>query len=313
MRKLVIILLLIILVGCGDSIETLKFATGSVGGVYYPLGGGISETLTDYMDGTLINAYTGNASVSNSKLLEAKEVDLALVQSNVASWALEGIDMFEEPLTELRGIASLYSEVIQVIVRKEANINTFQDLKGKRISVGKIDSGNYFDAVNLMNAHGLDLESMSVNYLSFGESFDMMINNELDAVFITSGMPTASVSLMASKVEIDLLELDMKVMQGLVETYPYYTIEVIPAESYPGIDDDLFALSTRALWICHNDLDEDLVYEMVKTYYERFGAIQSIHVSLEQESIDSALKGMSIPLHEGAIKYYKEIGIEMDN
>jgi TRAP transporter TAXI family solute receptor len=301
------------LIGCSNSTETLKFATGSVGGVYYPLGGGISETLTDNIEGTLVNAYTGNASVSNSNLINLGEVDLALVQSNVASWAIDGVDMFDEPLEDLRGIASLYSEVIQVIVRKDAGIDSFNDLVGKNVSVGKIDSGNYFDAINLMNAHGIDLSSMNAKYLSFGEAFDMMINEELDAVFVTSGIPTSSVALMASKVDIKLLEIDENIMQDLVESFPYYTIEIVPAETYPGSEKDIFALSTRALWICNKDLDDDLVYEMLKVYYEELNLLKTIHVSLDQESKETALKGMSIPIHPGALKFYKEIGLEVDN
>jgi len=313
MKKLVIIALFFMLIGCSNSTETLKFATGSVGGVYYPLGGGISETLTDNIEDTLVNAYTGNASVSNSNLINQGEVDLALVQSNVASWAIEGVDMFDEPLEELRGIASLYSEVIQVIVRKDAGIDSFNDLVGKNVSVGKIDSGNYFDAINLMDAHGIDLASMNAKYLSFGEAFDMMINKELDAVFITSGIPTSSVALMASKVDVKLLEIDENIMQELIESFPYYTLEIIPAETYPGSESDVFALSTRALWICNKDLDDDLVYEMLKVYYEELNILKSIHVSLDQESKETALKGMSIPIHPGALKYYKEIGLEVDN
>ncbi len=313
MRFISIILVCLLLVSCTAPTETYKFATGSIGGVYYPLGSGISEILSDNIDGVLINAYTGNASVSNSKLIQEGSIDMALIQSNVASWSEEGTGTFDAPLSDIRGVASLYSEVIQIIVREDAEIYEMEDLIHKRVSMGKVDSGNYFDAVNLLDAHEIEIEALDVSYLSFAEAFDKMVEGELDAVFVTSGIPTSSIMLMSSKVNINLLSIKNDILSEMIDQYPFYTREIIPAGTYIGQNEDRITLSTRALWLCHKDLDEEFVYRMLEVYYDNLDDVMSIHPSLSPESIDTALKGMSIPLHPGAERYYKELNINVED
>lgn len=314
MKKIILILIcFIVITGCSENKENLKFATGSTGGTYYPLGSAIAELLTDESDVT-VNAYTGNASVSNTRMLDEELIDMALVQSNVAEWAIEGIGSFEdEPIDSITGIASLYSEVIQIIVREEADIETFYDLKGKRVSVGQKDSGNYFDAINLFEAHGMSLELVEPYYLTFSQAIEAMDKGDLDAVFITSGIPTSSVSLMSSKVKINMLSIEDVILSKMIKDYPFYTREVVPANTYIGQANNKITLSTRALWICHESLDEESVYEMLDRFWTYSNRLYDVHQNALELSIDDALKGMSIPLHPGAVKYYKEHGLEVQD
>ncbi|MBI9014929.1 MAG: TAXI family TRAP transporter solute-binding subunit [Clostridiales bacterium] len=314
MKKIILALIcFIVITGCSESRDNLKLATGAAGGTYYPLGSAIAELLTDESDLT-VNAYTGNASVSNTLMLDEELIDMALVQSNVAAWAVEGIGSFEnEPVDSITGIASLYSEVIQIIVREEADIETFYDLEEKKVGLGKKDSGNYFDAVNLFEAHKMSLDLVEPYYLTFSESIDAMDKGELDAVFITSGIPTSSVSLMSSKVKINMLSIEDAILNKMISDYPFYTREVVPMNTYIGLSEDKMTLSTRALWICHDSLDEEIVYDMLNIFWTNYNRLSDVHQSTKELSINDALKGMSIPLHPGAVKYYKEHGLEVQD
>ncbi|MCH4888447.1 TAXI family TRAP transporter solute-binding subunit [Acidaminobacter sp. JC074] len=313
MKRLILLIILIFLFGCSNQVIELDFATGGVGGVYYPLGSTIAELISDNVDNVLVNAYTGNASVSNTNLIHEGEIEMALVQSNVANWAREGIDTFEAPVEEIYAVASLYSEVIQVVVRADAEIESFEDLRGEHISLGKIDSGNYFDAVNILKAHDIELKDIHSHNLTFSESFDMLVNGEIDAVFLTSGIPTSSVTLISSKIDIRLLGIDEETLQSIIEDFSFYTREIIPAKTYLGQEKDIITLSTRALWVCHESVDEEIVYESLKGFYQSHEDLRNSHKSLRGESLNTALDGIAIPLHPGAKKYYKEMNFEVDD
>jgi len=313
MKRLLLLMILIFLIGCSPNVEELNFATGGVGGVYYPLGSTIAEIISDNVDNVLVNAYTGNASVSNTNLIHEGEIEMALVQSNVANWAREGIDTFKAPVEEIYAVASLYSEVIQIVVRADTDIESVEDLRGKHISLGKIDSGNYFDAINVLKAHGLDLKDIHSHNLTFSESFDMLVSGDIDAVFLTSGIPTSSVTLISSKMDIDLLGINEDVLQTIIQDYSFYTREIIPANTYLGQDKDIITLSTRALWVCHESVDEDIIYNSIKSFYKLHDSLQKNHRSLIGESLSTALDGIAIPLHPGAMKYYKEMDFDVED
>lgn len=314
MKKMIILLsLMAFLFSCSSHDESIKLATGSTGGTYYPLGSAIAELITDHSD-LMINAYTGNASVSNTRMLKDDMIDMALVQSNVASWAISGSGPFEgSSVKSMNGIASLYSEVIQVIVRRDADISSFDELAGKKVNLGKIDSGNYIDALNLFSAHGISIQNIDPYYLSFSEAIDAMDQGNLDAVFVTSGIPTTSISLMSNKVEIDMLSISEHILTKMIEEQPFYTREIVPAYTYAGQTSNVTTLSTRALWVCSDALDEETVYMMLDTFWANYKDIKDVHQSIKLLTIDDALKGMSIPLHPGAIKFYEEHKIEIEN
>lgn len=312
-KKILIIILSLLLVSCGKD-NTIKLATGSTGGTYYPVGSAIAEMLSDNMSEYNVNSYTGNASVANSNLFLEKATDMALVQSNVAFWAYSAKGMFEEnPVDSIRGISSLYSEAIHIIVRSDSNIKSISDLRNKRVNIGAKGSGNYFDAMTLLNSYNIFEADISPFYDSFAETVEKMQNNEIDAAFITSGIPTTSVILMGSHVDIELISIDEDKMEILKESQPYYTVEIIPGKTYPGIEYDVSTLAVKALLVCDENISEELIYDITKTFWENSADLVEAHEKGKEIAIKSALEGMSIPLHSGALKYYKEVGFDVQN
>jgi TRAP transporter TAXI family solute receptor len=289
-----------------------KFATGATLGAYYPIGGSIAEILSDEADDYIINAYSSKASVSNMQLLKDKQTDMALVQSNIAYWGYQGIDMFTEKVENIAGIASLYPEYVQLIVLEDGGIDTFFDLKGKRISIGEETSGNYFDAVSILSEHGITLADIDPVTEKFDSSASMLASGEIDGMIITSGVPNSSIERLLGDVKLKLMDMDLDVMKALVSKNPYYDIKKIEKGEYSGMSKGVMTLSVQALWICQSDMSEDLVYEMTKTFWEKSGRMWNVHDSAQLINLNTVLNGMSIPLHEGAKKYYEDLGIDVN-
>lgn len=307
-KKFIMLLcLLLIITGCEQDRQVLKVATGNTGGAYYPIGSTFAEVLSDQMDGYIFNAYVGQASVSNVRLIKEGDVDFAIVQSNVSNWANKGLGMFEaDPVDNLAGITSLYPEVIQIIVSKASGIDSIDDLKGKRISIGLEESGNYFDALNILDAHNIGLEDFNPQYLSFGQAIEAMEQETIEGAFITSGVPTASVIVMDATMEIEFLSISEPVLNKLIDKYPYYASYDLKKESYGRLKYDVKTISTPALLLCDKDLDEDLVYEITKTFFDTIDLVKASHPSMENFLQENYKSGMSIPLHAGAERYYNE-------
>ena len=307
-KKIILLLCLFLVIsGCEQDRQILKVATGNPGGAYYPIGSSFAEVLSDKMEDYIFNAYVGQASVSNVKLIKDRDVDFAIVQSNVSSWANKGLGMFQSnSVDNLSGITSLYPEVIQIIVSSDSGIQSIEDLKGKRISIGLEESGNYFDALNILGAYDIGLEDFYPEYFTFSEAIEAMENNAIEGVFITSGVPTASVIVMDATIGIELLSISDEVINKLLAQYPYYAAYDLKKDVYGRIDQDITTISTPALLVCDSNLDETLVYNITKILFESMDLIKVSHPSMEnflEENYDS---GMSIPLHPGAERYFNE-------
>ncbi len=307
MNKLIIFSMVFFMVGCIEEPEVLTLSTGTSGGTYYPIGGAIAQILTEKIEGVNINAVSGNASVANCLLIQEGNTDLALVQNNVAYWAYSGSDIFEGRSNDkIRGIASLYPEAVQIVVKADSEIYSVSDLKGKRVGVGLEGSGVYVDAMNVLNAYGmapLDIEAVHLNLHDARES---LLEGNVDVAFVTSGYPTSSITSIEISEPIRLIPIESSVIQEMIEALPYYSETIIPAGTYASIKEDTRTITTMAMLIASSDLDEDLVYEMTKSFWESQEALMRAHEKSAEITMDTALNGMGIPLHNGAKRYYDE-------
>lgn len=255
-------------------------------------------------------AETGNASVANAQLLGRGEIESAFVAADILDAASRGVGQFEgAPLENLRAIGALYPETVQLVVRADSGIETFEDLKGKSISSGSPGSGQWQLLGDLLEAHGIAREEVSEDYSSFSQSVDKIKDGNLDASLITAGLPTSSVTDLANGHDIRIVPLNGPAIAKLQETQPYYANAVIGAGAYKGVDADVETLAVRAIWATHADVPEDLIYAVTKALYENTETLGQVHPMGKQISIDKALESVSIPVHDGAAKYYAEKGI----
>lgn len=289
-------------------------ATGGTGGTYYPLGGMLAQLIsnTAELPDTKLSATaeTGNASVANAQLLGRGEIESAFAAADILDAAFKGVNQFEgEALENLRAIGALYPETVQLVVRADSGIATFEDLKGKSISSGSPGSGQWQLLGDLLVAHGMTREDVSEDYSSFAQSVDKIKDGNLDASLITAGLPTSSVTDLANGHDVRIVPLNGPAIAKLQETQPYYANALIPAGSYKGVDADVETLAVRAIWATHADVSEDIVYAVTKALYENTETLGNVHPMGKQISLDKALESVSIPVHPGAEKYYAEKGI----
>lgn len=291
----------------------LSVATGGTGGTYYPLGGAISKIFNDNIPGVSANAQSTGASSENVNLVAGGEAELAFVQNDVTYYAWTGTETFDgqDPITNIRGMAMLYPEVIQVIATADSGITSIADLKGMKVAVGAPGSGTEVNARQILAAYGMTYDDLGkADYLSFNEAADQLKNKQVDAAFVTGALPTSAVTEVTQTADIVVVPMDSDIIAALSAEYPFYTEVMIGGDNYKGMTGDVTSAAVMAMLIVPEELDEDLVYNMTKSIFEQRQVIIDTHARGNDIKLETALAGMPIDLHSGAQKYYDEQGIK---
>jgi TRAP transporter TAXI family solute receptor len=294
--------------------QFVSIAAGWVTGAYFPMAGAISRVAYQQLqdENIKVTAESSGASVANANLIASGSTDFAILQNDIASYAYYGKKgMYDQPVKNLLGCASLYPEHIQIIVRKDANINSVADLKGKRVAVGPIGSGTTENAKQILEAWDLSLDDLQAEQLSSQQAGDYIKDGRLDAAFFTVAVGAAVITDTATVVDVDVLPIEGPNVDKLIEQYPFYAKQTVPAGSYPGVEEDTQTVSVMAMLAARADLDKDLVYKIMKAMYSEEGLkqIREAHAKFRSLSADQAMDGMSVPLHPGAEKFLQEAGV----
>ena len=287
----------------------LTLATGGTAGTYYPLGGAIAQIISTKTGIVNITAQSTGASVENMNLIGAGDVDIAIVQNDIAHYALNGIEFFKVKNTNFSAMARLYPEIIQTITAAGSPINSVGDFKGKKISVGAPGSGNEANARQITDAFGLNYKSFEPHFLSYAETADHFKDKLLDAFMFTTGAPNSAIQDIATLHALKFIPIAGADRELLIRKYPFFAKEVIPANTYKGQPDPVETVAVQAILIVHNSLPEDVVYAMTKALFENKGEIAQAHHKGNSIDPKRALDGITVPVHPGAQKYYKEIGL----
>jgi TRAP transporter TAXI family solute receptor len=286
----------------------LSIATGGTSGTYYPIGGALAKVLNENIDNMNASAQSTGASVTNTRLIYNKEVELAILQNDIANYAVNGERQFEgNQVNNMSGVASLYPEVIQIIVRSDAGINSIADLKGKSVAVGAPGSGAEANANQILEFFGLTYDDIEEDYLSFGEAASRLKDRQIDAAFLTAGIPTAAVMDVAATQDIKLLNFSDQDIESLNEAYPYLTGVTVPAGTYNGLDNDVQTVALQAILVAESSLSEEVVYNITKAIFENRDTLIAAHDRARDITLDGAESGMTVKLHPGAQKYYDEV------
>ena len=289
--------------------EFLSMLTGGTSGTYYPLGGEMAKIVTDET-GIQTDAVSSNASADNVIALQEEEAELAFVQTDVISNAIEGINSFEgNPVDNVLAIGSLYPETIQIVTTTDSGISTVEDLAGKTVSVGAPGSGTYVNAEQILEVHGMTMDDIEAQSLDFSESTGGIQDGNIDAAFITAGTPTGAVEGLSATAEVDIVPVAQEKIDELIEMYPYYAADTIAAGTY-GLEEDVTTVAVLAMLAVTDSLSEDVVYDITKAIYENTGDMA--HAKAEFIKKESALDGIGIDLHPGAKKYFDEIGVSAE-
>jgi hypothetical protein len=302
-----------------------RIGTGSTGGTYFPIGAILASAISNPpgsrecdrggscgVPGLIAVAQSTSGSVENVRALAAGTLESALSQADVAFWAFHGRHTFAEsgPIKNLRAIANLYPEMIHIVVRRDAGILTVRDLKGKRVSLDREGSGTLVDAMLILEAYGLKAEDLAIEHLEPGPAADRLREGTLDAFFFVAGVPAAAITDLAATVPVGLVPITGPESERLRQTYPFFSANYIPAGAYPGVYSTP-TVSVGAQWLVSASVPEETVYGVTRALWhpstEKLldaGHAQGKHIRKE-----TALDGIGIPLHPGAIRYYREAGL----
>lgn len=292
--------------GAGSS-KFVTIATGGSSGVYFALGGAISNLLNENIEGINSSVQSTGASAVNATLIGSKKAEIAFAMNDVVSYAYTGTEVFKEKgkVENLRGIAALYPNFVQVITVKGSGINDISELKGKRVGVGAPGSGTEVNARQILAAHGITYDDINEDFLSYAESVEQLKNGAVDAAFLTSGLPNATIMDLATTHDVKIIPIKKEAVENLAKEYPFYSSEMIPAGTYDN-EEDVETAAVKTLLVTRADLSEELVYNITKTIFENLDTLVDTHNAAKKISIDKVSEGMPIPLHPGAEKYFNE-------
>lgn len=309
-----------------DGPTFFRIGTGSTAGTYYPVGSLLAAAISNPpgshpceqggscgVPGLIAIAQSTEGSVDNVRQMQRGTLDSGLCQADIAFWAASGEGVFAEtgPIEDLRVIASLFPELLHVVVRRGAGINGFADLKGKRVSLDREGSGTQVDALLVLKALGIKTSSFEVLSLNAAQAVEALRKKELDAFFFVAGAPLPAVEALARQELIDLLPVVGPEIEKLVEGYPFFTEDFIPSGTYPHIGVKS-TLSVAALWLVTAETPDDLVYEITRSLWSDATRrlLDSGHPRAREIRLEQALNGIgNPPLHEGALRYYREAGL----
>lgn len=301
-----------------------RIATGGVNGTYYPIGALVGNAISNPpgsrpcdeggscgVKNLLAIAQSSGGSVANAHAVNIGEVDSAFSQADIASYAYFGQKMFQgQKLEKIRALANLYPEAVQIVARKDAGVSEVSHLRGKRVSIDEPGSGTLFAARITLDTYGLREIDYTGIHRKPGPAASMMERGELDAIFIVAGAPTRAVDNIVSRGLGDLIPIQGDRAEQILKDYPFFAKNLIPGGTYPGVG-DIPTISVGAQWIVNADQPDDRIYEICKSLWneQTRHLLDDGHPKGKAIRLETALDGIAIPLHPGAEKCYRELGV----
>ena len=293
--------------------QFITIGTGGVTGMYYPTGGAICRFVNQYKKESKIrcSVESTDGSLYNLNTLKNGELDFGIVQSDIVYQASKGEGAFKNAkYPKLRSVMAIYPELLTLVTKKDANINKLLDIKGKRINLGNTGSGNETTTLALFSARGIDKSDLKqATIFGSSEMPDALKNNQIDGYFYMVGHPTANIKDAANSTDVKIIPFDNDILDSLVEKYPYFTKGFIQAGTYKDQSNDITTFGVKAVLVTNENVNENIVYLLVKAILENFDEFKKLHPAYENLTKESLLNGLSAPLHDGAKKYFMEAGL----
>jgi len=287
-----------------------RIGTGGTGGTYYPVGGMIANAISTPTIN--VSAVATNGSVANVNGIVGGSMESGFSQADINAWAYTATGIFEgrPKIEELRVIANLYPESVHVVVKKGANIKSLADLKGKRVSIDEPGSGTLVNARALLAAFGVAERDIRPEYLKQVQSAEKFKDGSLDAYFQTTGYPQGTLTELAATNGFELLPIEGEQRDKIMAQYKFFAKDRIPDGVYKDVK-GVETIAVGAQWTTTSKQPDDLVYEITKALWsdKTRAAMDAGHAKGKDIKKETALQGVGIPLHAGAEKFYKEIGL----
>ncbi|MBW6390014.1 MAG: TAXI family TRAP transporter solute-binding subunit [Halomonas sp.] len=294
------------------SAQQLSIATGGTGGTYYPYGGGLAELIGNHIEGYDAVAEVTGASVENMGLVWRGDSDLALALADTVYQAYNGTGDFEgRELENIRALASIYPNAVQIVTLADSGIESLADLKGKTVSVGAPGSGTELNARALLEANGITYEDFDPRRLNFNETADAIRDGDIDAGFWSVGPPTSSIMNLATTRDIRLIGLSQEEIDKAKEAEPVFAAYQLKAGLYEGMDEAVQSIGIPNVLAVSSEMDEELAYQITKVLFEQTDELIAIHPAANDTTVEFSVESTPVPFHPGALRYYEEVGAEI--
>lgn len=300
--------------GMANAQSFITIGTGSVTGVYYPTGGAICKLVNAErkVHNVRCSVESTGGSIYNVNTMRAGELDFGVVQSDWQYHGYNGTSQFAEqgPYKKMRAVFSLHTEPFNIIARTDAGINSVEDLKGKRVNIGNPGSGDRATMGVVMDAMGwTNADFKLVSELKGSERSQALCDNKIDAFVYVVGHPNGSIKEATTSCDAKLVSATGPAIDKIVADNPYYAKSTVPGGMYKGTDQDVHSFGVAATLVSSTDVPDEVVYAVVKSVFENFDTFKRLHPAFANLKPENMVKdGLSIPLHPGAEKYYKEAG-----
>ena len=288
---------------------SINILTGGTSGVYYPLGMSLSDLYGESIEGSTTSVRATKASVENLNLLQIARGQLAFALGDSVADAWKGNEDagFRAPRDRLRAIAGIYPNYIQIVASQASGIRSLEDLRGKRISVGAPRSGTELNARAIFKAAGLSYKDMGqVEFKPYAESVELIEKGQLDATLQSAGLGMAAIRELAERMPITFVAIPEQVVSRIGGAYQP---GIIPAGTYKGQASDVTTATITNLLVSQTSVSDDLAYQMTRLLFENLGRLAEAHPAAKDIQLERATNGLPIPLHPGAERFYREVGV----
>ena len=306
-----LLLLLVALGGCAQTSE-IRLGTAAEGGAYYAYGRAAAD-IVNREAGVRFDVKQTAGAAANIRLLSEGYLQMAMAQSDVAADAWNGQGAFvDQPRTGYGAVASLYTEYCHIVVRADSDIRTVEDLQGKVVSVGEVESGAELNAEQILQCCGLSKDLLQVRNYNYIQAAQALKNGEIDAFFCTVGLPMETVSDLAGEIPLRLLSLTEKQVERLLEAYGGYIRCTIPADTYSGQTEEVDTVGVRAVLLAGSDVEEETVKKVLSALVSGAEELKTASGTETALSLETCGEGIAIPYHPGAAAFYRENGIAVE-
>lgn len=288
--------------------EFLTVATGPTSGIYFPIGGAFATALKSY--GYDTSAESTNATGANIQLILDGDAEIAIAMQDAVMQAYTGTGSYEEQgaSDNLRAMMRLWPNYVQLVTTENTGIKSVDDLRGKRVGVGAPNSGVEINARMILNAYGITYDDLTPDYLAYGEAIENMKNGQCDAVFVTSGIPNATVMELGVQHPMVVVPIDGEGRDNLVEEYPYYAKTIIPANTYNN-EEDIEGVFVYNIMLVRADLSDEMVYDMLEGVFANISTIKASHNAADKNiDMSFGVSDIQVPLHPGAKAFWEDQG-----
>lgn len=292
--------------------QQISIATGGTGGTYYPYGGGLAELINKHIEGASAVAEVTGASVENMGLVWRGDSDVALALADTVYQAYSGTGDFEDrQLENIRALASIYPNAVQIVTLADSDIHSIDDLRGKAVSVGAPGSGTELNARALLEANGITYDDFDPRRLNFNETADAIRDGDIAAGFWSVGPPTSSILNLATTRDIRLVGLSDEEIANAREEEPVFAAYELRADLYEGMEEPVQTISIPNVLAVSSEMDEELAYDITRVLFEHTDELIAIHPAANDTTVEFSVNSTPIAFHPGALRYYEEVDAEV--